>query len=77
MDFGASDLEHLGDLVETVSGECDLDLLGVRLAIWTRVQPSHDDWFPRLSHRHIAVGMCPQHQDEHADQSKSDGPPDD
>ena len=42
MDLGARDPQRLGDLAETASGECDFDLIGVRLTVRSCVKPSHE-----------------------------------
>jgi hypothetical protein len=56
MEFGPSDLHHLGNLSRAARGELQFYFFGMRLIVWTRVEPSHERKLVCLSHNHARLG---------------------
>src|SRR3989442_1685614 len=75
MDLGARHLQHLGDFGGPGSGELDFDLICVRQAVRSGVEPSDDDRLACLSHDDIMVSACPRYENNRAHQTDSDWPP--
>jgi len=56
MEFGPSDLHHLGNLSRAARGELQFYFFGMRLIVWTRVEASHERKLVCLSHNHARLG---------------------